>query len=157
MAYEIIIKNATDGADKNSAVAGDKSSGSKTDKKELSPAQKNTAKGLVVWNKVKPFVTQIAGNKISQVSLKTGSRELQEKIEFTYGIVNAGVGIAESALTGYAIGNIPGAIVGTLFSAFHQTITIAQRTAAINTQRSIENVSIQMNYIRAGARGSRNV
>ena len=47
------------------------------------------------------------------------------------------------------------AVVGGLMSVAGKIINIAQRQDEINTKQSIENVSVQMNYIRAGAGGRR--
>lgn len=70
-------------------------------------------------------------------------------------VASEAIGFGESVLTGYAIGNVPGAIIGGVMSLGHTLLSISQKAQTINEQRSLENRSIQLNYIRAGALGSR--
>ena len=154
MAYEIIIKNETNDSAR-SAVAARKDNDTPQDTAQLSNEDISLAKGLVAYKKIKPWVNKIASFEISQVELRTGAREQQQKIEFGYQIANEVVGIAESAAMGFIVGNVPGAIIGTVLSIGQNLLSIAQRQNSINTRKSIENTSIQMNYIRAGTGGSR--
>ncbi len=110
---------------------------------------------MVAYRTVKSFATQIASHEVSMVQLRTGSNELQERANFVYEMHEKGLGIVEGAVTGALIGGLPGFIVGTGLSLLNTLISYGQRQNEINTQKTVENVSIQMNYIRAGANGSR--
>lgn len=156
--YEIIIKNETedsDGASENKAVAGNNSSTEKKEKKQLSAGQVAVGKGLVAFKMAQPWINQIASHEVSLVELRTGSREAQQKAQFTYDVANKVVGFGTSILTGYAVGNIPGAIVAGLLNIGHTIVSYAQKEETLNLQRSLESRTLQMNYIRAGAGGSR--
>lgn len=163
MAYEFIIRNETEDGE-SSAVAGQsgetggetaKSSAGKSSKESLTAGQLATAKGLVAWKKASPWVNQVVSHEIGLVELRTGSRIQQQKAEFAMQVASEAIGFGESVLTGYAIGNVPGAIIGGVMSLGHTLLSISQKAQTINEQRSLENRSIQLNYIRAGALGSR--
>lgn len=112
-------------------------------------------KKLVSYKAVKSFATQIVNHEISQVELRTGSRELQDRATFINETVQRGLGIVEGVALGAVAGGPIGAVIGALVGVTHTAISYAQRQDTLNLQRSIENASIQMNYIRAGANGSR--
>ena len=155
--YKIILKNETsDEEDENTGVAGSESGKEpKKEKKQLSNAQIVVGKGLVAFNLAKPWINQVASHEISMVELRTGSKEAQQKAQFAYNIANQVGGFVGSILTGYAVGNLPGAIIGALTNVGHTLISLDQRERTINLQRSLESRTLQMNYVRAGAGGSR--
>ena len=157
MAYEFILKNETaDSESEPSAVAGSEAGKEpKKEKKQLSNAQIGIGKGLVAYNMAKPWINQVVSHNISLVELRTGSREAQQRRQFHYEIASKVMGFGESVLAGFAIGNVPGAIIAGLTSLGHTAITYAQREETINVQRNVEAQTIQRNYIRAGAGGSR--
>lgn len=157
--YEIVIKNETV-EDNESPVAepspgGKKEKKSKENKPSKSGGQLAVTTGLVAWQQVKPWITQVASHEINMVELRTGRREYAQKTQLTYKIVGDVVGLGESILAGFAVGNIPGAIVGALLNVGHTAINIAQKQDRINTEKSLENISLEQNYIRAGVNGSR--
>ena len=89
------------------------------------------------------------------VQLRTGSNELQERATFINNMHQQGLGVLEGMVTGAMVGGLPGAIIGTTLSLMHTMIGYGQAQNRINTERTLENVGIGMNYIRAGANGSR--
>lgn len=155
--YEFILKNDTsEEEDENTGVAGSESGKEpKKEKKQLSNAQIGIGKGLVAFNLAKPWINQVASHEISMVELRTGSKEAQQKAQFAHNIANQAIGFGASILTGFAVGNVPGAIIGALTSVGHTLISLNQREETINLQRSLESRTLQMNYVRAGAGGSR--
>ena len=156
MAYEFIIKNETTRKKKNKAVAGQTDGGSSPQQAAQSGGGKESLlAGLVAWQKVKPWVNRVASHNVNMVELRTGSRDLQQRYSFAYQIATDTANLAESVLMGFAVGNVAGAVVGGLMSVAGKIINIVQRQDEINTKQSIENVSVQMNYIRAGAGGRR--
>jgi hypothetical protein len=103
----------------------------------------------------KPWINQVASHEISMVELRTGSREAQQKTQFTYDVASKVVGFGTSILSGYAVGNVPGAIIAGLVNIGHTVVSYAQKEETINLKRSLESRTLQMNYVRAGAGGSR--
>lgn len=140
-----------------SPIAGDNNQSDTAKSKGLLTKEgaKNFATFMVAYRTVKSFVNQIATHEVSMVSLRTGSNEMQERAQFTYEMIQKGIGVLEAVGTGALVGGLPGALVGLTLSAAHTVIGYAQNQDRINTQRTLENQSIQLNYIRAGARGSR--
>ena len=116
---------------------------------------KGKLSALVAYRQIKPFVAQALSNEVGKVGLKTGSNRLQEKANFTHEVATKVWNFGESVAMGAYFGGLPGAIVGAVVSTAHTLITYSNNQNVININRSIENQSIQMNYIRAGAQGSR--
>lgn len=154
--YSITIK-AENLSNKRKAVAGSNNDSDTDDRKGLLSKEgaKVYAKGLVAYHTVKSFATQIVNHEVSMVQLRTGSNELQERANFFNQIAQKSVGILEGAFTGAMVGGLPGFVVGTALSLMHTAIDYGQRVERLNTERSLENQSIMMNYVRAGANGSR--
>ena len=140
-----------------SPIAGDnKQSDTEKGKGALTKKQaKDFGTAMVAYGKVKSFATQIINHEVSIVELRTGSRELQERANFTNQMVQTGVGILEGAVSGALVGGLPGFIAGTLLSVTHTVIGYTQKQDTLNAQRNLETASIAMNNIRAGANGSR--
>lgn len=153
--YTITIKY--DDAQSSSPIAGanDKSDTEKGKGFLSKEGAKAFGKAMVSYGIVKSFATQVINHEVSMVELRTGSRALQERANFTNQLIQQGVSIAETTFTSAAVGGWVGAIVGFVLSLGHTLVGYAQNQEKINTERTIENQSIQMNYIRAGANGSR--
>ena len=155
--YTITIKADSLSGGKKKAVAGnDKDSDTENRKGLLSKeGAKAYAKGLVAYHTVKSFATQIVNHEVSMVQLRTGSNELQERANFTNQTIQKGIGVLEAGITGAMVGGLPGFLIGTTLSLVHTITGYVQAQDRINTARTLENVGIDMNYIRAGASGSR--
>lgn len=153
--YTILIKSDADSY--NSPIAGDtnKSDTQKTGGLLTKSQAQAFGKGMVAYRQVKSFVQQGVNDYVSKVQLRTGSNELQQKANFINEMVNTGLNVVETTFVAGMVGGLPGALVGLLTSTAHTLIGYAQNQNRLNTERTIENQSIQMNYIRAGARGSR--
>ncbi len=144
--------------DAKSPIAGDNKSSDTEKGKESGAKGGGSLKAIgsiVSYSTLKSFATQIVSHQVSTVELRTGSREQQERANFTYQLAQKGLGIIEGAVGGFMVGNLPGAIIGFLLSATHTAIGYAQKENTLNMQRDLENVSIGMNYLRAGVNGSR--
>lgn len=120
-------------------------------------SSKMIAGGLVAYGKVKPWVNRVISHEVSMVELRTGSRELQERSNFTYQIINDGVNMAESIGASLLIsgGNPLVALATAGLTVVGKLVNYAQNQNRINTERTVENVGLRQNLIRAGARGSR--
>lgn len=155
--YTITIKDATT-SNRSSPVAGQgapssNENGSFNNSNE--ELKKGIVTGIVAFRKVSPYISQIASNEINKVQLKTGSNRLQEKVNFAYQVGNSVLDLGESVAMGYAVGNVPGAIIGAVVSLSHKMINISSAQNAIDIQRANEQQSREMQYIRAGASNSR--
>ena len=156
--YTITLKNKTSSGGGNSPIAGSSKAKSDTEEREgilSKEGAKAFGSAMVAYHQVKSFATQIINHEVSKVELRTGSREMQQRANFINSTVQQGIGILESMATGALVGGLPGAIIGTALGTAHTLISYAQRQDTINTQRTLENRSIAMNFIRAGANGSR--
>lgn len=155
--YIITLINDTDtGGGK--PVAGEQSDGSGKAAKNIGAGggtQTAITAGLVAWRTVKPWVNQTISHQMNVVNLRDGSTELAQRRQFGYQVATQAVGIVESTLAGFAVGNVAGAIVGAVVGVGHTLLSYANNQQMINERRTLENRSLQMNYIRAGARGSR--
>lgn len=116
---------------------------------------KTFAKGMAAYQTVKSFVTQIVNHEVSMVQLRTGSNELQERANFINQTAQKGLGLLESIGAGILVGGPIGAVVGATLGLAHTAIGYSQAQNRINTERTLENVGLGMNYVRAGANGSR--
>jgi hypothetical protein len=116
---------------------------------------KTFAKGMAAYHTVKSFATQVVNHEVSMVQLRTGSNELQERANFINQTVQKGIGILEGGIAGAMVGGLPGFLIGTTLSLMHSVIGYGQAVNRLNTERTLENQSIMMNFVRAGAKGSR--
>ena len=157
--YTITIKNDTSSSSSSSSIAGDKKANSIKDailnNKDLST---KAAIGIA-YAAVKSVATTVASHEISLIQLRKGSNEQQQRANFIYQQINKGVGILEATAAGAMVGGVYGAafaFVSSLATTLVSTgIEYAKNADRIQTERNLENASLQMNYIRAGAKGSR--
>lgn len=110
---------------------------------------------MTAWHTVKGYMTQQINHSVSLVELRTGSNESQVKAQFINQIVQKGVGMAETTLTGALVGGLPGALVGLALSTSHTLIGYANQQETLYLKETLENRSIEMLRMRAGALGSR--
>lgn len=162
--YELIIKNETNeqSAGASSAVAGATTPSSSASASSASSGgilTKDRARtymqAMTAWHTIKSFATQQINHDVSLVELRTGSRDMQERANFYNQIAQKGFGILEMTATGALVGGLPGALAGLALSTAHTVIGYAQRQQTLNTQQELENRSLDMLRMRAGAQGSR--
>lgn len=156
--YVIILKNETSNSE-SSPIASPSGGGSDSPKSGTNAPQTtkgnamatNIVKGLVAYNTyVKPFVSQVIGHQINTVALRTGADEVQQRLQFAYEIGSAALGIGASILTGAAIGNVPGAIIGAVVGVTSTIMNYANKAQTIQLQSNLENITIRGLNIRAG-------
>jgi tetrahydromethanopterin S-methyltransferase subunit G len=155
--YTITIKADKLSSGGGSPIAGDKK---ESDTKKsggilTKEGAKAFASTMVAYHTVKSFATQVVNHEISMVQLRTGSNELQARVSFINQMTQQGLGILEGTVTGLMVGSLPGMVVGLALSTMHSLVSYTQKVDELNTRRSLENESLHMNYIRAGASGSR--
>ena len=159
--YVITIKNET-GAPAKQTIAGEagQTSGeavanAKSGGGNGSTTQTALAKGLVACKTMKPWINQAVSAELNIVSIREGSTELAQKRQYAYQVASQAISFGESVLAGAAVGGIVGAFVGAGIGIAQQLITYYNNQRAIEARQAIEQQTLNMNYVRAGARGSR--
>ena len=89
---------------------------------------------------------------ISTVSLRTGAKEYEQKLQFGYSLIQQ---TAVPLAVGAATGGLAGAAIGIAFSFVMQGIGWVQNAQTIRYNQELENISISMANTRAGVTGSR--
>lgn len=148
--YRVIIENATDGGAGDRPVSfPDGASPDNTETPEKAKKQQERgalALGLVAVNQITPYVTQAINFGISQISMDTGSDELQRKAQAASSIAGGIASIGMGAMTG----GIAGAAVMAAVQGIQAMISVSQNMAAISNQKRIENENIALKKSRAG-------
>lgn len=154
---EYVIRIVNDaGNGKRKTVAGDDDNTGRTAQSTQGGGTRTAAiTGLVAWRTVKPWINQMATHQLNVASIRDGSTELAQRRQFGYQIATQTIGVVESMAAGFAVGNVAGAAIGLAVGLGHTLMSYANNQQIINERRNLENRSLQMNYIRAGARGSR--
>lgn len=147
--YRIVLENSTQS--KNSPVANLSSSLSEPKYTTGQLRTQTALKAIVAYDKyVAPFVEQAIQYQVSTIELRTGARELQQRVEFGLSITKSAVGIVSSVATGYAMGNLPGAVIAGIISIGTTAMNYANRERTIRTQGSLESITQQGYALRAG-------
>lgn len=113
--------------------------------------------GMFAYRTLKSFAVQQINYQVSTTALRTGSNELQQRAEFQNQLIQKGVGILESTVIGLKLSSLPGALLGLSLSTAHTLIGYEQNQNTLNMQKVLENRSLELTRIRAGAQGSRSV
>lgn len=113
--------------------------------------------GLVAWSKVKPFIYSAVTHELSQVSLASGAREQSQRTQEVWSLAQKASGIVESTIVGTVLagGNPLGAAIGLSVGLLSTGIQYAQAYDTLNTQYSVENVSLSIQRRRAATTNSR--
>lgn len=158
--YSITIE-VSGNVSSESPISGDKTGGSDTEKGKnivTKDSLGGIAKKLISYHTVKSFADQVISHEVSMVELRTGSREMQERANFMLGMSQKVVSVGESMVTGALVGGPAGvavAVMGMALNIMQTAISYQQKQQTLNTERTLENQTIRMNYVRAGANGSR--
>ena len=155
--YVLILKNETGGgiAEEVGGVGGVQASGGGAGGETsggLSPNAKKALRGaLSVYRPLKSTANQL----ISQVELRTGSREQHQRANFAYSVGKTIYNAAESVAIGAIFGGLPGAAISLALSTLSSVISIAQNQETINTERRLEDISRNLSAQRVTVSGSR--
>lgn len=152
--YTIIIENkgGSDDGGASSVFAGNNTASS--DNATAANANKKKANlktdisAMFAYRTVKSFAVQQINHEVSLVELKTGSKDAQDHANFYNQVIQSGVSILETTAIGATTGSLPGALIGFAVSATQKVVSIINQNDTINTQRDIENRSLQQSYIR---------
>lgn len=144
------------GGEKKSAVSNN--SANKNNEPEISKTEQgamNALEGMVSYAAVRAFANNLISYEISQVELRTGAREYEQKLRFGYDVANKVINIGTATVMGGLAGGPIGAAVGFLGSTFYTALGYMQNANTLRTQQNLEDISIGMANIRAGVSGRR--
>ncbi len=148
----IIIK--TEGGSK-SPVAGSKKTDEEKYREKWNNSLEKGLKGLVSYSAVSSTADNLITYEINQVELRTGAREMEQRMQTVYNFGKKALNTTVALGIGLATGNFPLVAIGAVTSVFNSAISIAQKQRTIDTQQTVENVSINMQNERAGVQGRR--
>ena len=118
----------------------------------------SAAKKLVSFAAVASTADKLISYEISQVSLRTGATEYEQRMNAAYSlgkqVLGAGAALAGGAVLGGPAG-FAVALIGVVSSGINKMINYEQNRETLRTQQNLENISIGMQNIRAGTTGRR--
>ena len=138
-----------------SVVAGQTTAQKLTPAEQRAQGAAKAVKGMVSYASVRAFASNIISYEISQVSLRTGAKEYEQKLRFGYDVANKLLNVATATAVGAQMGGIIGAAVGFVGSTVYTAIGYMQAANTLRTRENLENISIGMANLRAGASGRR--
>ena len=127
----------------------------KTDAQKKAEGAEKALKSMVSFAAVRTFADRLISYEISQVSLRTGAKEYEQKLQFGYDLLNKGLNVGMATAAGFAAGGVVGAGVALIGSTIYSLIGYAQNANTIATNKSLEDISIGMASERAGVSGRR--
>lgn len=145
------------GGQKKSAVSNSAAS-EKTSEPEESKTEQGAMRalqGMVSYASVRAFANNLISYEISQVELRTGAREYEQKLRFGYEMANKVLNVGTAMAMGAMAGGAIGALVGFVGSTMYTAIGYMQNANTLRTQQNLEDISIGFASIRAGVSGRR--
>ena len=115
-------------------------------------------KSMVSVAAVASTADKIVSYNISQVSLQTGATEYEQRLNAAYSLGKQFVGAGAALIGGAIMGGPAGlavAALGVVTSAVNKMIVYEQAKQTLQTQQSLESISIGMQNVRAGTTGRR--
>lgn len=159
---EYVIHVVNDTAETNGPVTNaaadvtqDKAGDSRSSKSywaKSAESAKSAAKRIVSIGTAASVADRLVSYEINTVSLRTGAREYEQKIQFGYSAIK---NTAAPLVAGAIMGGLPGALIGGLFSLGMTAISWSQNSATIQLNHQLENISLGMASQRAGYSNSR--
>ena len=101
------------------------------------------------------YANKAVSTEINRVALRTGRTTYQEQLQWTYSTALKGVAIAGAIVVGLATQNYLLALGGVM-SAVDTVVDYGIADENIRLERKVENISVGMANVRAGAGGNRN-
>lgn len=151
--YEFIIKNdASEGSKSPTAPQDTPQKPKGTNNDGISPRKA----AMASYGIAKQVINSVYTHQVNTTELRTGNSEYQQRLQFHKEIMDRAFGIGESIAMGAILGGgVPGALIGAATSVTMMGVQIAQKADRIATQQSVENISIGLADVRAGAMGDR--
>lgn len=151
--YSITIE-IPEGGGSRSVMSGGSLKQQQTDEEKRSEDTSKAVKKMVSYTGAIALAGKLVSYKVSQVSLRTGASEYEEKWRFRLqwfgGAGSAGATIGAAAAVNPALGAAAAVGIG-----LNYLITYAQNVNTINTKSNLEDISISMASRRAGVSGRR--
>lgn len=125
------------------------------------PNQARRAAVAAVSSVVNPVLNAGLRLHTQQLTTLTGSAQLAQRQSLINGVVNGGVGFAESLLGGatvgaaLGIGTGPAALVSVAMSAVSKALDIVARAEDLANRQEVENTAINVTRARAGVSWNR--
>lgn len=151
-----IVRVIFEGQETNSPLAkSSSSSSSKNESGALTSARQavKDARRVIAAVGIKQIADSYVNYRISTISLRTGATEHQQRVQFVYGEVSQAVSSLGAIGMGALMGGPVGAGVAALgvgVSYVMKFIGWAQNANTLRLQKNVEDISIQMQTIRAG-------
>lgn len=134
-----------------SPVASNKNAPSDSNEEQDLGAITKGLKKYASFSYAESVVDRVLSAKIDTVELRTGHQELQQQMQFVYGVAKKGVGVIKGAIAGGSVGGAVGALVGAVVGVADTMINMGIKSNQINMRKEIENQELYFNRIRAGA------
>lgn len=115
----------------------------------------NAAKHIVSFATMAATADRIVSAKISEVSIRIGANEYEQRLETTYSAGKSIIGAGAALAIGAATGTLPVVALGMVASSVNKALSISQKATQLNIANSLEDISINMQNIRAGISGRR--
>lgn len=94
-------------------------------------------------------------NSQNRVALKSGRATYQQQIQYKYSVAKQGIAVGGAIVAGIATGN-PLMMVAAGMSIVDKYVGYANNAETIRLEKMVENISVGMANVRAGAGGNRN-
>lgn len=155
--YKIVIQLQNEDSSGN-VMSGGEIAGkqaTQTDGEKQAAGAGKALQGLVSYGAVRAFADNLISYEISQVELRTGAREYEQRLRFGYEMANKVLNVGTATVMGAITGGPVGAIVGFVGSTMYTAIGYMQKANTLRTQQNLEDISIGMANMRAGVSGRR--
>lgn len=147
--YTLTIQMSSDGGSQ-SPIAGQSNQTQETPSEGGFTAQ-TAVEALVSFKTfVEPLVQPVVDGYIQTISLRTGSQEAQDRIQFAYNVGGRVKNLAKNIIIGARVGSLPGAIAGAAASIFSTVINYAVESKRLSYEQSLESISLRGMNVRAG-------
>ena len=116
------------------------------------------AKKLMAYTGIKQIADSYISFEVSNVNLKTGASEFQQRLQFVYNEGSQAASSVGAVAMGFIMGGPAGAGIaaaGVGLSYLMKFIGWQQNSVRLDLEQNLENVSIGMANIRAGTAGRR--
>lgn len=113
------------------------------------------AQNLVSFATVAATADKLISANISQVNLKTGAAEYEQQLNAAYSAGKQIIGAGATLAMGAATGTLPIVAIGMFISGISKMLEISKKSVQLNMERSLEDISINMQNVRAGTSGRR--
>lgn len=154
--YQIVIQLPNESADHRVVSGGNGAKRpTQSDGEKQAAGAASAVKGLVSFSAVRAFANNLISYEISQVELRTGAREYEQRLRFGYEMGNKVLNVGMATVAGAMAGGAIGAAVAFLGSTFYTALGYMQNANTLRTQQNLEDISIGMANIRAGVSGRR--